>query len=288
MENKPHNTHKKPTQHAKTDRKIRRFTLAHDARNDHMPTGVFKAVRKPERRTSPKAVLRANARKITLTSKLLVGFMCALLGFGYLVQVHNTTSAYDSLSEDELTRLLSESTIQSQNLENRKSQLARQLKTLQNTANKQQEARRIAEQNKQVAGLLAGQLPAQGQGVIIHISQGIKTAIDATTIFQLIEELRNAGVEVMAINQVRIVTSTYVADTKEGLEADGFLLEPPYIIKAIGNPQNLQNAVNIAGGVGSKLKTKFGATVNVTTSPLVVIDELHSSNNDTTYTKPLQ
>ena len=98
--------------------------------------------------------------------------------------------------------------------------------------------------------------------------------IDAATMFELIEELRNAGAEVMAVNTVRVVTSTYFADTKTGLICDGQELSTPYKVKAIGDPQNLQNAVNIAGGVGSRLSVKFGAKVKVTSSDKVEINEI--------------
>ena len=101
------------------------------------------------------------------------------------------------------------------------------------------------------ADILSGRLAAQGKGVVITISKGTKDRIDAATMFELIEELRNAGAEVMAVNTVRVVTSTYFADTKTGLICDGQELSTPYKVKAIGDPQNLQNAVNIAGGVGS-------------------------------------
>lgn len=50
-------------------------------------------------------------------------------------------------------------------------------------------------------------------------------------------------------------------------------MKTPYTLKAIGDPQNLQNAVNIAGGVGSRFKVKFGAKVTVTPSESVDISE---------------
>ena len=81
------------------------------------------------------------------------------------------------------------------------------------------------------------------------------------------------AIDIGAVQTSRIVTSTYVSDTTDGLECDGVFLEPPYRIRAIGEPQNLQNAVAIAGGVGSKLKVKFGSTVKVTSSKKVVISE---------------
>lgn len=252
---------------------------AQDKENDRMDTGAFPVVRKkPDRR---RRSLDANPTRSRLVTSILIIIMCAFLGFGYAIQLNNTTSTYETMSEEELTRLISETSSQVQNLEQRKSELSGQLNALQAAADKQEEAKRIAEQNEETSGLLSGRLPAEGKGVIITISQGTKSAIDASTMFQLIEELRNAGVEVMAINSVRIVTSTYISDTDNGLECDGILLESPYIVKAIGDPQNLQNAVNIAGGVGSRLKVKFGATVDVATSDKVTIDEVHVASKYT-------
>ena len=83
--------------------------------------------------------------------------------------------------------------------------------------------------------------------------------------------------EVIAVNTVRVITSTYIADTKDGLICDGVTLDPPYTVKAIGDPQTLSNAVNIAGGVGSRLKVKFGADVEVKTLDEVRIDEVREA-----------
>ena len=111
--------------------------------------------------------------------------------------------------------------------------------------------------------------------------------LDAATMYKLIEELRNAGAEVMAINSVRVVTKTYVSDTDDGLECDGVALRAPYRILAIGDPQNLQNAVNIAGGVGSSLKVKYGATVSVTSSDSITISQIRKST-DNTYARAVE
>ena len=236
---------------------------------DRVNTGEFPAVRHTPRRS-----LLVNSRWRSLMTSGLITLLCVLLGFGYAIQTNQTQTSYETMSEEELTRLISETSTQVQNLQQRKSQLTSQLDSLQAAADKQEELERIAEQNEETSGLLSGRLPAVGNGVIITISQDNRTPVDASTMFSLLEELRNAGAEVMALNTVRVVTSTYVADSDDGtLICDGVTLEAPYTIKAIGDPQNLQNAVNIAGGVGSVLKVKFGASVLVTTSQEVTIDE---------------
>lgn len=246
---------------------------AKDKENDRVETGSFPVVaRKPKCTLS----LDANRNKARLITNVFVVLLCAMLGYGYVIQLNNTRSAYETMSEEELTRLISETSNQIQQQEQRRDELQEQLNSLQEASDKQQEAQRIAEQNEQTSGILSGRLPAEGEGVTIRVTHGSIEAVDAATMFSLIEELRNAGAEVIAINDVRVITQTYIADGEDGLICDGQTLSSPYVIKAIGDSQNLQNAVNIAGGVGSRLKVKFGADVDVTSSDLVKIDEVAS------------
>lgn len=107
--------------------------------------------------------------------------------------------------------------------------------------------------------------------MVIRISQGSKQKIDSAILFTLLEELRNSGAEVIEINNVRVVTSTYISGTAGSLVCDGTKLKSPFTIRAIGDSDNLQNAVNLAGGVGSRLKVKYGATVSVSPSDKVMI-----------------
>lgn len=244
---------------------------AKDKENDQVETGSFPVVNRKPKRLRPLDAGRSHARLIT---NIFIVILCALLGYGYVIQVNNTRSTYETMSEEELTRLISETSNQVQLQEQRRNELQSQLNSLQEAADKQQEAQRIAEQNEQTSGILSGRLPAVGEGVVIHISYGSIQAVDAATMFSLIEELRNAGAEVIAINDVRVITQTYVADSDNGLICDGETLSSPYVIKAIGDPQNLQNAVNIAGGVGSRLKVKYGASVTVDVSEQVEINEV--------------
>lgn len=239
-----------------------------DKANDRTKTGAFPVVRKRK----PKA-LSSNARslKARFGTGLLIAVLCALLAYAYVIQINNKDMTYETLTETELTRLISETSTQVERLEQRKSELTNQLKSLEDAADKEEQAQRIAQENEETSGILSGRLPAQGKGVVIRISRPQKAPIDAATMFNLIEELRNGGAEVIQIDNVRVVTSTYVSETSSGLVCDGQALAPPYVIKAIGDPSNLANAVNIAGGVGSRLTVKYGANVTVETSDDVKI-----------------
>lgn len=151
---------------------------------------------------------------------------------------------------------------------------------MKSAANEQEQARKIAKQNEETSGLISGRLPAKGKGITVTVSRGSTSRIDASIMFNLIEELRNAGAEVIAINEVRVVASTYIQDADEGLISDGTVIKPPYVVKAIGNPQELSNAVDIAGGVGAQLQVKYGANVNVEASDNVIIDEVREATQN--------
>lgn len=256
------------TRNTVSDLKARNET---ERRNDDTATGSFPQVRK--RGKGKKRLDGTAGFRVRASSTILITLMCALLGFGYMTQINSGPSAYETMSEDELVRLINETSTQAQNLEQRKNQLSQQLSSLKAAADQREQAQRIANQNKETSGIISGRLPAQGKGVIVTIGKGTDKDIDASTMFTLIEELRNAGAEVISINDVRVVTSTSIwADEDGDLECDGIPLGTPYTVRAIGNPADLQNAVNIAGGVGSRLKVVYGARVTVKQSDNVEIN----------------
>ena len=241
--------------------------IVKDQNNDSTQTGSFPVVRRKPKRVS----LNAKATRARLYSSVLVTVLCALLGFSYAIQLNNTTSTYETMSEDELTKLISETSTQ------RKSELSNQLDSLKDTVDKNEKAAEIARQNAESNGILSGRLPVSGEGVVIRISKGSKRDIDASILFTLLEELRNSGAEVIEINDIRVITSTYISDTADGLDCDGTNIKAPFIIRAIGDSDNLQNAVNLAGGVGSRLKVKYGATVSIVPSDKVEITSTRSA-----------
>lgn len=256
------------TRNTVSDLKARNET---ERRNDDTATGSFPRVRK--RGKGKKRLDGTAGFRVRASSTILITLMCALLGFGYMTQINSGPSAYETMSEDELVRLINETSTQAQNLEQRKNQLSQQLSSLKAAADQREQAQRIANQNKETSGIISGRLPAQGKGVIVTIGKGTDKDIDASTMFTLIEELRNAGAEVISINDVRVVTSTSIWTDEDGdLECDGIPLGTPYTVRAIGNPADLQNAVNIAGGVGSRLKVVYGARVTVKQSDNVEIN----------------
>ncbi len=94
-------------------------------------------------------------------SWLLILVLCAGLGFGFVVQQRSVQSNYSSLSESELVRLLDETNRQITQLESQKTTLANQLTSIQESADKQRQIQKVAKENEEASGILAGNVPAE-------------------------------------------------------------------------------------------------------------------------------
>jgi len=105
----------------------------------------------------------------------------------------------------------------------------------------------------------AGLDPIAGLGVSITVDGGV----DAASIDDLINELRNAGAEAIAIEDIRVVPRTTVSGVPGSLDVDGFLLRSPIHIRAIGKPETLVGSLTRSGGIIAQLAA---------TDPAVTID----------------
>jgi len=120
-----------------------------------------------------------------------------------------------------------------------------------------------------------GTAPAHGPGVELTIGADIR----AEDLQDLINELRNAGAEAIAIEDIRVIARTSVGGVPGSLDVDGFLLRDPITIRAIGRPDVLVGSLTRVGGIVAQLgATNPGATVDV--SPVDKLMTLPSTRRD--------
>ncbi|MGI4791019.1 MAG: DUF881 domain-containing protein [Janthinobacterium lividum] len=117
------------------------------------------------------------------------------------------------------------------------------------------------------AQFLAGLTPVQGPGVIVTLTDSKKllpkvlpsgiappNIIHDTDINQVLNELKAAGAEAIAVNGQRIVTTSAVRCAGRDVYVNNTPLLAPYTIKAIGDSRALETALNIPGGIASQIK----------------------------------
>jgi len=94
--------------------------------------------------------------------------------------------------------------------------------------------------------MLNGAVEVAGSGAQVALD-GPVTALD---LHDLLNELRNAGAEAIALNGQRIVASSVIAPMADGsIAVDGAVARHPYAFAAIGDPATLEAALLRPGGL---------------------------------------
>jgi uncharacterized protein YlxW (UPF0749 family) len=91
--------------------------------------------------------------------------------------------------------------------------------------------------------------PVMGPGVRITVTGGLH----AGSVQDLVNELRNAGAEAIAVDDVRVEPNSIVDGPVGGLLIESTHLGDPFEVSAIGNPNSLTGSLTRAGGIIAQL-----------------------------------
>ena len=257
-------------------------------RDDATASATLGAAAAPTPREEPSGWRRLGEalRPRATRSQVLAGVLCAALGFALVVQVQQ--SASDQLSsarQEDLVRLLDEVTDRAQQLGDEVSGLESTRDELLSGSGQAQSALELAQQRAESEGILSGRLPAQGPGVRVTVDDPAH-ALKASQMFNVLEELRNAGAEVVELNDVRLVTSTWFEDKGDQIVVDGTTLSSPYEWTVIGDPETLDRALEIPGGALATVRTA-GADASTTREDEVKVSAV-TPPEEPEYAKPDQ
>ena len=196
--------------------------------------------------------------------QLVAAALLAVLGFSAVVQVRsiNQDDTYAGARESELLALINQLSLASQRAENEIAQLEQTRNSLLNDTEARRTALERARQQADQYGILAGTVPAVGQGVRVTVKDPTG-AVGTSHLLNAIQELRDAGAEAIEINDtVRVVAQTAIRDLDEGgVEVAGQQLTAPYVIDAIGAPHTLSSALDIFRGFIDEVESVGGSVV---------------------------
>ncbi len=222
-----------------------------------------------DRRTTWRRLRRMAAPRLTRANLLATGLTIAL-GFAIATQIQQTAaSGLQNLRQDELVRILDDVTQRSSRLDNQVRELEAQRDTLKSSADSTAAAVTQAQRRLDQLSILAGTAPVQGPGVRITIADPDRR-IRGALLLDVLQELRDAGAEVVQYGSVRIVASSAFTDQGETITVDGQALTRPIVILAVGEPQTIAKAMAIPGGVVATVRRE-GASASVEELSSVVI-----------------
>jgi len=129
--------------------------------------------------------------------------------------------------------------------------LRSQIAIYQSDSEQQQLEAMVADLNRMK--MINGLTEVVGEGVEVAVGGGIR----ATDLNDVLNELRNAGAEAIAINRNRVVASSVVSDYGNILGLGGIPLTSPYILEAIGGKDTLERALERKGGLLELLRYSY-------------------------------
>jgi uncharacterized protein YlxW (UPF0749 family) len=192
---------------------------------------------------------------------LLVG-MVGFLVAAQLGTTHRHTEHLAAESESDLTRIFSSLNEESAALRDEISQLRLELASLQSSAERDQLAHDAADRQLSDLQILAGIVPARGPGVAVRIADP-KGAFEFQVLLDLVQELRDAGAEAIAVNGRRVGGTTAFSRARDAVTVDGQAVQQPYEVLAIGDPATLEVGLRIPGGAVDTLDALDGTKVTV-------------------------
>lgn len=197
-----------------------------------------------------------------------ITLVAAILGVLVVAQLRSQAAnpGLSNLSAQELTLVIANVNTRNESLRAEVADLERTVASLTDAHDRGESA--LDELRSDLAALeaWAGLTPVVGPGVSIRVTG----EIGGEGVEDLLNELRNAGAEAVAVEAVRVVAGSVVYGLPGGLSVENTALPDGFEIRAIGSSQILTGTLTRAGGVIAQLGATYeGLTISVT--PLDVV-----------------
>jgi len=203
-------------------------------------------------------------------SQIALAIVALLLGFLVVTQVRSQAggTGLEDRSAQDLTLLVANLNTRNDQLRGEVADLGRQLDSIVAA-----QARGDTSAGQLRADLVririwSGADAAEGQGARV-VLRGPATA---SVLADLLNELRNAGAEAIAVGGVRVVPATIAGGEPGALSVEDALLGDPLEVVAIGNAATMTGTLTRAGGfVAQELATIPGLGIEVTPADRLLV-----------------
>lgn len=183
--------------------------------------------------------------------------LCLILGLLLVVQIRSRNDMRQMASNDDWDYVVAELVDNNARLRDEIESLERQVEELQAVGGSAAVLESLVGETNQLR-VANGLVAVSGPGVEV-LASGPASVLDLQ---DLINELRNAGAEALALNGQRLVVWSVIATDGAHVTLDGQPVEAPYRLVAIGDAETLESALLRPGGLVALLGDT-GLTIEV-------------------------
>lgn len=197
------------------------------------------------------------------------------------IESNKRVSASQTKNLYDLQKELLEEKKNNENLRARNEELEKQLAQYIDAAGNNKQIEESIKEQLTRARMLAGLVDIQGPGVEIVLDDGeydYQKVYDID-LLKLVNELRAAEAQAISINGERIVAMTEIRYADPYMVINGRQIFPPYVVKAIADPEKLDYALNMLGGVVEIFRDSFGYKISVTKVDKITIPKVRDDGS---------
>lgn len=200
---------------------------------------------------------------------LAIALICMLLAFMLTWQFRSVTASggiTNSTARARADQLQAQLSAEQEKTEALMKQLMEYKDELQQFSNKAEESggyAQVLSQRLEQTMILAGQSAVEGPGVIVKLSDSRTPntggfdennyVIHDEDLLKVVNELRDAGAEAISLNGARLLATSEIRCAGSTVSVNNTRYAAPFTVAAIGNPDDLYNALTMRQGVVDSL-----------------------------------
>lgn len=188
-----------------------------------------------------------------ISSNISISVVCIVLGLALSWQfqsIRNNASVMNlenQKKDDLVVKILNEQK-NNENLKAKLSELQAQISKFENASGNSDENMKLLSDEINRLKTVAGLTDVKGKGVVISFAKEDSLNVADDDLLSILNELRATDAQALAINEQRVIDTTEVRAAGGYIMVNGQHVIPPYQIKAIVDPDNAVNALNMIGG----------------------------------------
>lgn len=194
-----------------------------------------------------------------ISRNISISIVCIILGLALSWQFQSIRNNAKILNlesqkkDDLIVKILNEQK-NNENLKAKLSELQEQLYKFESARGNSDINIKLLTEEIQKLKTVAGLTNVKGKGVIVSFKKEDSLSVEDDDLLIILNELRATDAQALAINDQRIIDTSEVRVAGGYIMVNGTHLVPPYVIKAIVDPDNADNALNMLGGALERIR----------------------------------
>jgi len=228
-------------------------------------------------------------KRFDIKTNIIIGLISVVLGVVFSIQYKAVNNNYleglfPSQRAIQLENELSNTMTEKESLLDQLEDYEAELRTIKESESKESAVIKSLNDDIQKFRVVAGLEDVEGQGVQVTIEDPLK-AIEYSEengsvimynydlLLSMLNILNAAGAEAVSVNNQRVIAMTEIHLAGNNLNINNVPTAPPFVIKAIGNSDTLEAALNIRYGIVWEMRENYKLQVNIKKFDKIIIEK---------------